>query len=130
MNTKAGDRVKLKDSAHRGMRGIVERLHRGQLLVRLEDHDGLIELTPRQVTNFSLAARKAWESMPDRRVGRPKGSRVCDRVSVTVRIDRDLWEEFRNMESDGRIEDRTGTINAVLREKVIALRSKRGNADA
>ncbi|PYJ56801.1 MAG: hypothetical protein DME24_21180 [Verrucomicrobia bacterium] len=131
MNGKTGDRVRLKEAAvHRGERGIVERSHRGRLLVRLEKGGRLIELTPHQVTNFSLAARKAWESMPDRRVGRPKGSRVCDRLSVTLRIDRDLWKDFRAMESDGRIQDRTTLVNALLRKKLAELKSKKAGANA
>jgi len=63
-----------------------------------------------------LAARKAWKNMPYRHVGRPKGVRHCDRVSVTLRIDRDLWEQFKRDESAGRIKDRTATINLWFRE--------------
>src|SRR5437879_6159671 len=123
MNGKTGDRVRLKEGAHRGERGIVARSHRGRLLVRLEKGERLIEVPPPTVTNFSLAARKAWESMPDRRVGRSKGSRVCDRVSVTLRIDRNLWEDFRAMESNGRIGDRTTLVNTLLRKKLAKLKS-------
>jgi uncharacterized protein (DUF4415 family) len=84
----------------------------------------LVELKSHEVTNFSLAARKAWQSMPHKRVGRPKGSRVCDRTSVTLRIDRDLWDEFRALESNERIKDRTTVINAMLREKLAELKSE------
>ena len=70
------------------------------------------------VTNFSLAARKAWVTGPDRPVGRRKGTKLCDRVSVTLRIDRDLWERFRGMEGSGLIEDRTAAVNSWLRQKL------------
>jgi uncharacterized protein (DUF4415 family) len=47
--------------------------------------------------------------------------RFCDRVSVTLRIDRDLWEQFQLKESSGLIDDRTATINNWLREKLAEL---------
>jgi uncharacterized protein (DUF4415 family) len=56
--------------------------------------------------------------MPDRRVGRPKGSTVCDRVSVTIRLDRDLWESFRAAESTGYVTDRTATLNSWIRAQL------------
>jgi uncharacterized protein (DUF4415 family) len=124
MKTQQGDRVKIKKDEKRGLRGIVKQLNRDRLVVQLEDRDELIELNAHEVTNFSLAARKAWKSMPHKRVGRPKGSRVCDRTSVTLRIDRDLWEEFRALESEARIKDRTTVINAMLREKLAELKSE------
>ena len=124
MKAHPGDRVKLKNIEHRGARGIVKRLNRDRLVIKLEDRDEFVELKSHEVTNFSLAARKAWKSMPHKRVGRPKGSRVCDRTSVTLRIDRDLWDEFRALESNERIKDRTTVINAMLREKLAELKSE------
>lgn len=56
--------------------------------------------------------------MPDRKVGRPLGSRVSDRVSVIFRIDRELWGEFQNAEEAGRIQDRTNFINDALRRSL------------
>jgi hypothetical protein len=47
--------------------------------------------------------------------------RFCDRVSVTLRIDRDLWEQFRSKEAIGLIDDRTATINSWLRDKLAEL---------
>ncbi|MBI3302951.1 MAG: hypothetical protein HYZ72_12870 [Deltaproteobacteria bacterium] len=121
MKTEAGDKVRLKARSHPGSRGIVEATRDGKLLVRLEDSGQRVLVVPEEVTNLSLAARKAWVSMPDRHVGRPKGMRFCDRISVTLRIDRDLWEQFRLKESTGFIEDRTATINSWLREKLAEL---------
>ena len=124
MKPQRGDRVRLKNVDHRGARGIVKRLNRDRLVVKLDDRDELVELKSHEVTNFSLAARKAWQSMPHKRVGRPKGSRVSDRTSVTLRIDRDLWDEFRALESNKQIKDRTTVINAMLREKLAELKSE------
>jgi uncharacterized protein (DUF4415 family) len=118
VRAEAGDKVRLKSRAHFGARGAVETTREDKLIVRLEENDQKVVVMPEEVTNLSLAARRAWVSMPDRRVGRPKGMKFCDRVSVTLRIDRDLWEQFRAKESSGLIEDRTAIINKWLREKL------------
>ena len=121
MKAETGDKVRLKAKSHPGSRGIVEATKGDKLVVRLENSAQRVLVVPEEVTNLSLAARKAWVSLPDRRVGRPKGMRFCDRVSVTLRIDRDLWEQFRLKESTGLIDDRTATINSWLREKLAEL---------
>jgi uncharacterized protein (DUF4415 family) len=114
----AGDKVRLRSSSHFGARGVVEATREGELVVRLEENGQRVIIALEEVTNLSLAARRAWVSMPDRRVGRPKGMKFCDRISVTLRIDRDLWEQFRLKESSGFIKDRTAIINQWLREKL------------
>ena len=100
--------------------GVVVRVTSRTILIEVDGKR--FESTPDDVTNLSLAARKAWESMPARRVGRPKGSCHCDRVSVTLRIDRDLWEDFRRLEAVGAIQDRTAIINALIREETEKLK--------
>lgn len=115
-----GDKARLKDPARRGGRAVVVLVQSQRVVVRVDGKD--IEAAAEDVTNLSLAARKAWESMPDRRVGRPKGTRLCDRVYVTLRIDRELWQSFRQLEEDGVVSDRTTTINECLRAKVSELR--------
>jgi uncharacterized protein (DUF4415 family) len=122
MKPEVGDKVKLK--SHNGIpaRAVVEEVHGDKLLVRLDESGQRIAVASELVTNFSLAARKAWKNMPHRQVGRPRGARHCDRVSVTLRIDRELWEQFKRDESAGRIKDRTATINAWLRDMLDKLR--------
>lgn len=115
MDAEIGDKVRLKNDGYAGKRGIVEAVNGSSMAVRIDGASTTITVQPADVTNFSLAARKAWQNMPHRPVGRPKGSRHCDRVSVTLRIDRELWSEFRLKESEGLIEDRTAAINAWLR---------------
>jgi uncharacterized protein (DUF4415 family) len=118
MKIQAGDKVRLKAEPYLGARGVVEQPQGSHFLVRLDTSGEVVRVAPAEVTNYSLAARKAWESMPDRRVGRPKGSGTSDRVSVTLRIDRSLWERFRQAESAGLIGDRTETINAWVSERL------------
>lgn len=121
MKIETGDKVRLKSGDHFGARGVIEATQNDTFLVQLVDSGKRIRVTREEVTNLSLAARKAWKSMPNRSVGRPKGMRFCDRVSVTLRINRDLWEQFRLKESSGLIDDRTATINDWLREKLAEL---------
>jgi hypothetical protein len=116
MEPEVGDKVKLKGHYGAPTRGTVEEVHGYKLLVRLDESGELVDVASELVTNFSLAARKAWKNMPHRHVGRPKGARHCDRVSVTLRIDRELWEQFKRGQSEGRIRDRTATINFWFRE--------------
>jgi hypothetical protein len=117
----AGDKVRMKVGTYAGKRGFVEALEGEKLLVRLDDSGLKVRVPPEEVTNYSLAARKAWVTEPDRAVGRRKGTRLCDRVSVTLRLDRDLWELFTSLENDGVIQDRTAIINGWFREKLAGL---------
>jgi uncharacterized protein (DUF4415 family) len=130
MKPEVGDKIKLKN--HRGapMRGIVEEVQDDELLIRLHESGELVAVASELVTNFSLAARKAWKNMPHRQVGRPRGARHCDRVSVTLRIDRELWEQFKRGESEGRIRDRTATINFWFREMLDRLERTQDCIDA
>jgi hypothetical protein len=111
----------MKTGAHAGERGLVEALEGDKLVIQLETTGKKLCVAPEQVTNFSLAARKAWVTGPDRAVGRRKGTKLCDRVSVTLRLDRDLWEHFLRLEKEGVIENRTWLINGWFREKLAKL---------
>ena len=128
MGPEIGDKVRLKDYNRAPMRGVVAAVHGDELLVRLDESGKLVTIASACVTNFSLAARKAWKNMPHRSVGRPKGARHCDRVSVTLRIDRELWEKFKQDESEGLIEDRTATINTWFREMLDKLKRTKTKA--
>jgi len=117
MNAKIGDKVCVKANKERG---IVSRL-KGSVLVVLLDNGEAVDLRESDITNYSLAARKAWKNMPSRRVGRPKGTVKTDRISVTLRIDRELWEAFKAAEKRGLISDRTSTVNDWIAEKLSEL---------
>ncbi len=130
MKAAAGDKVRVKAGDHTGERGVVESVDGEKLLVRLEKTDMKVHVTADQITNYSLAARKAWVTGPDRAVGRRKGTKLTDRVSVTLRIDRDLWEQFQGLEETGIIDDRTGLINGWFREKLAKLEREGARTDA
>lgn len=129
MEAQIGDKVRVKSGPSAGARAVVEKVNRRRLLVRTESGSERLSLDLSEVTNLSLAARKAWESMPTRRVGRPVGSKTSERTSVTLRIDCDLWDEFRQCESTGLIIDRSDTINKWIRQQLQKLNRtpKNGN---
>jgi hypothetical protein len=118
LNAETGDKVRLKAGAHAGQRGLIDGVEGKKLAVRLENSGVTVRVQPEQITNFSLAARKAWVTDPNRAVGRRKGTKLCDRVSVTLRLDRDLWKRFMDLEDNGFIENRTAVINKWFREKL------------
>jgi len=120
MKAKVGDKIRIKISL---ARGVVERV-KGNTLFVSRDDGGEENVKSSEVTNYSLAARKAWESMPERRVGRPKGTSKTDRVSVTLRIDRELWARFKQAEQDALITDRTATVNKWIAEKLDEFETK------
>src|SRR5437773_3991024 len=106
----------MKAGQHAGERGTVETLEGEKLVICLDDSGLKVRVQPEQVTNFSLAARKAWATEPHRAVGRRKGTCLSDRVSVTLRLDRELWELFQGLEETGVIEDSTALINSWIRD--------------
>ena len=120
MKAKVGDKVRTKSSL---ARGIVKEVKGKSLSIALDEGGReLVEST--EITNYSLSARKAWESMPQRRVGRPKGTSKTDRVSVTLRIDRELWARFKQAEQEELITDRTGIVNKWIAEKLDEIKKK------
>jgi uncharacterized protein (DUF4415 family) len=121
----SGDKILIKAGDHAGNRGIlISLLGHNRLKIVLNKTQREVVLKPSEIVNYSLAARKAWQKMPRRNVGRPQGTRVCDRVSVTLRIDRELWDSFHTAESEGLIEDRTAIVNTLLRNYLHGLRRR------
>jgi len=118
MNHLPGDKVLIKKGSHAGRRGVIIKVARSQSLLRLVESEQTCEICTEHLLNYSLAARKAWLKMPTRKVGRPFGTRVSDRVSVTLRIDRELWNAFQDAEEQGLIDNRTATINMLLQNFV------------
>lgn len=111
----SADKVRVKRAEFRGLRGTLLHQEDKEWLVHLFRGE-TIRLPITDFTNLSLAARRAWKRMPRRKVGRPTGTKISDRVSVTFRIDRAVWEQFVNAEELGVITDRTSLINRLLRD--------------
>jgi ribosomal protein L24 len=58
----AGDKVRVSAGDQKGQRGIIQAVMESTLEVKL-DNGEVVSISPQQVTNFSLAARKAWQTM-------------------------------------------------------------------
>jgi len=123
-----GDKVRIKKGESSGERGVLVRANGDKWVVSLMQRDGTTLVPTDHLTNYSLAARRAWHSMPHRKVGRPPGSKVSDRVSVIFRVDRVLWNEFLNAEQSGLVADRTYAINECLRSILASSQRVRPNA--
>lgn len=124
-NARAKDKVRILAGPNQGERAIVEKAHGQVASVRLARSDKVITIALGQFINFSAAARKAWKTMPKRRVGRPPG-RTINRRSVTLRIDDAIWERFSALEKQGLIQDRSALIEQLLEAKLCRLEKNRG----
>ena len=122
------DKIRIKVGRFAGQRGILLRAHAGKWIVTLVEQDLTVLVPTEELTNYSLAARRAWQSMPDRKVGRPAGSKVSDRISVIFRVDRTLWNDFLRAEETGVIADRTTMINECLRDILSCARRQQAKA--
>jgi hypothetical protein len=122
------DKVRIKGGPFAGQRGTLLRKESCKWLVSLKNEGREVSVGAEDLTNFSLAARRAWQSMPHRKVGRPVGSKVSDRLSVIFRVDRALWNEFLAAEEVGVVRDRTSVINECLRSILKAARRLRSKA--
>ncbi len=120
MDARPRDKLRITAGRSRGARAVVEEVLSEDLLVRLLDTNKVVPVAKEDVLNFSAAARKAWKTMPARKVGRPPGQTV-DRVSVTVRLDRALWDRFRKLEAKGAIDDRSDFLEAALTHAICRL---------
>lgn len=123
-DTKPGDKLRIVAGPYSGQRAIATEVRSETITARLDGSHKTVSLQPADVTNFSAAARKAWKTMPERRVGRPPG-KGRDRISVTLRIDTNLWSRFREFESLGYIEDRSATIEQLITRKLALLGQSR-----
>ena len=116
--TTAGDKVQVRaGQPQAGQRGMVQAVKNGECRLRLEDGT-VVRVPEKALRNFSRAARQAWNAMPDRKVGRPIGSKTCDRVSVTLRFDRSLWSRYVMLEENGQLKSRTSLFNEFLKQIV------------
>jgi hypothetical protein len=120
-----GDKVRVRKGPFAGKRGILRREESGGWVVSFNDKDGHVTIRTEDMTNYSLAARRAWHSMPNRKVGRPAGTKVSDRISVIFRVDRTLWEDFVDAEQVGLVHDRTTFINDCLRKFLLSAKRPR-----
>lgn len=115
-----GDKVRLNSGPHKGVRGIICAELNGVLEVNLGSGD-TAHVLPEEATNYSLAARRAWEAMP-KRAGRPKGQNPVKRM-VSMRLDADVLEMLREAVELGLVANREKAVNDWIREQASSLLS-------
>lgn len=108
-----GDKVRVRYGDHAGQRGVIKDMSENFCAIELTT--GLVIHSSRDsFTNYSLAARRAWQKMP-KMSGRPRSITKQKRM-VSLRIDAELWDELGLAVSRGLIESREKAINTWLRQ--------------
>jgi hypothetical protein len=110
-----GDKVRIRSGPDKGSRGIIQSESNGLLEVQLDSSD-IIYIEPEKITNFSLAARRAWKAMP-KQAGRPQLS-IPRKKMVSMRLDVDLWNRLGEAVELGFISNREEAVNTWLREQL------------
>jgi uncharacterized protein (DUF4415 family) len=108
-----GDKVRVKDGSHAGLRGVIAAKQGRKLRVELTSGE-VVDFPPDHLTNLSLAARRAWSSMP-KRAGRPK-SQAPRKKMVSMRLDVDVWRDLSLAAEFGLIPSREEAVNRWLRD--------------
>jgi hypothetical protein len=109
-----GDKVRLKTGDHAGERALVVAVQHGTLVLDLGGRR--VRCPVSGVTNFSLAARKAWATMP-KRAGRPRAP-VPRTKMLSLRLPVDLLEQVDDAVGAGHAETRSEFIERALRAAV------------
>ncbi len=110
-----GDKVRVRVNPHRGVRGVIDAVQDGFLRIRLTSDD-VVDLQPADITNYSLAARRAWQAMP-KRAGRPPGPGPRKKM-VSLRLDAEVWGRLAQAVERGLITSREQAVNAWVRERL------------
>jgi hypothetical protein len=109
----AGDKVRIKTGSHAGERGILQIAADGTLAVNLDSGE-VVSALGEELTNFSLAARRAWEVMP-KRAGRPPSLRPRMQM-VSLRVEIELWQRLKEAVQDGLLPSGEQAINSWIRQ--------------
>jgi hypothetical protein len=116
-----GDKIRIRSGPHTGARGIVRSQNDGQLELQIGE-DVIIRVPINNVTNYSLAARRAWKTMP-KRAGRPQFA-VPRKKMVSIRIDIDVWERLGEALDLGLIPSKEEAVNTWIQEQLVILFNK------
>lgn len=110
---RTGDKVRVKVGPHSGARGLVLEAQGDVLTIDLGERRAVTARVA-EVTNYSLAARRAWRSMP-KRAGRPRAVDRRKRM-VSLRIDSDVWRMLGAAAQMGLIPSREQAVNNWLKD--------------
>jgi hypothetical protein len=106
-----GDKIRVRLGSYKGSRGVVQTQVDGLLEIQLDEGE-IIRIVPGEITNYSLAARRAWQVMP-KRAGRPQLATPRKKM-VSMRLDIDVWDRLGEAVELGLIPSREEAINTWL----------------
>lgn len=113
-----GDKIRIRVEPWSGTRAFIVAVQDGALDVELPTGE-LHSILPSEITNYSRAARRAWQTTP-KRAGRPRQLGPQKRM-VSMRLDTEVWRSLAVAAQMGLIPSREQAVNAWLRERVEAL---------
>ncbi len=116
-----GDKIRVRSGSYTGARGVIQAELDGLLEITLDERD-IIMVAIKDVTNYSLAARRAWKAMP-KRAGRPQLPTPRKKM-VSIRLDIDIWNRLGEAVESGLIPSREEAVNTWLRERLDMLFEK------
>jgi uncharacterized protein (DUF4415 family) len=123
-----GDKIRIRNGPFAGARGIILVEVDGLLEIQLDESESnTLTLPVEDITNYSLAARRAWKVMP-KRAGRPQLP-IPRKKMVSMRLDVDVWDRLGDAVELGLITSREEAVNFWLREKLDALPIKQQDSD-
>ena len=109
-----GDKVRVRSGEHKGKRGVIQSEEIGLVEVELDTGE-VLNLTALEVTNYSLAARRAWQSIP-KKAGRPRSDQA--KKMVSVRLDQDVIAMLNSAVGKGLFSSKSEVVNTLLRENL------------
>jgi len=80
----------------------------------------VVQVEMASVTNYSLAARRAWQVMP-KRAGRPRLDASVRKQLVSMRLEVDVWRRLGQAAELGLVSSREQAVNDWIEEKLAAL---------
>ena len=118
IDIQTGDKIRIRSGPYSGARGVIQAQVNGILEILL-DAGNSVHVEPKEVTNFSLAARRAWQTMP-KRAGRPQLSSPRKKM-VSMRIDVEVWNRLGEAVELGLIPSREEAVNIWVQEQLESL---------
>ena len=122
-----GDKVRLRLGTRAKERGVVQAIAGAFLEIQL-DQGGLIQVGPEEITNYSLAARRAWQVMP-KRAGRHQLDTPRKRMA-SLRLDTDVLDDLEKANELGLIPNKEQAVNAWLRQQLDLLLGEEARSNA
>ncbi len=116
-----GDKVRIRAGIHARVRGVIRAERNGVFVIESNDGD-LVHVEADDLTNYSLAARRAWQTAPKQAGRRPL--QTPRKKMVSLRVDVDVWRGLSQAAEFGLIPSREQAVNQWLREHLSALLDK------